>query len=57
MLALLTLWWWAYHEAFMSPGNSDPRNALIYVFLPIYGTVAAAMPGVTLRLVDRRAAP
>ena len=57
MLALLTFWWWAYHEAFMFPGNSDPRNALIYVFLPIYGTVAAAMPGVTLRLVDRRAAP
>ena len=53
MLVLLALWWWAFRDAFMVPANADPQNALIFVVLPIYGTVAAAVLGVGLKLLDR----
>ena len=57
MLVLLALWWWAFRDAYMVPENSDPQNALIFAVLPIYGTVAAVVLGIALRLLDRRTAP
>ena len=57
MLVLLALWWWAFRDAYMVPANSDPQSALIFVVMPLYGTGAAALLGVALRLLDRRMAP
>lgn len=36
------------YDTFMVPENSDPQNALIFVFLPVYAAVAAGLLGTAL---------
>ena len=54
MLAALGWWGFIFWESFLVPENSDPQGALVFLFAPLYSSIAAVLFGKSMQFIDTR---
>jgi hypothetical protein len=54
MLAALAWWCFVFWESFLIPENLDAQSGLVFLFGPLYSSIAALVFGNVLVFLDRR---